>query len=68
MLIQSLKGFNKLKNKFGPFLVTEGMFHITEDNKVKVWLSELAFDVSWPENRLNGNDEHFMIKNIFEVI
>ena len=39
LIIQSIKGFNKLKNKLGLFIVNEEMFHVTEDKKIKVWFS-----------------------------
>jgi hypothetical protein len=35
----ALKGFHLLFTMFGYFEVEETMFHITNDNKVKVWCS-----------------------------
>ena len=66
----AFKGFELLYKKFGYFQVEEEMFHITKNNKVKIWChKDISQEKPKPmvQESLRGTESD-MVKRIIRII
>ena len=64
LLVECLKGFELLFNKFGPFKITPKQIFFDTNNNIKVWISNNPFASKVASNTIN---EHQMIQEIFDI-
>ena len=64
LLIETLKGFELLFNKFGAFKVSPKQIFFDNKNNLKLWISSNPFATKVSPSSIN---EHQMVQEIFDI-